>query len=98
MLYNNIGLKENQRRRRPDVIGFVNGIPLVFIELKGINVKLQAAYENNLSDYKDVIPKIFHCNAFVILSNGIESKIGSISSNMSIFMTGKEFQKMMKEW
>ena len=84
---------KSKRRRRPDVIGFVNGIPLVFIELKGINVKLQAAYENNLSDYKDVIPKIFHCNAFVILSNGIESKIGSISSKYEHFHDWKRISE-----
>ena len=84
---------KSKRRRRPDVIGFVNGIPLVFIELKGINVKLQAAYENNLSDYKDVIPKIFHCNGFVILSNGIESKIGSISSKYEHFHDWKRISE-----
>ena len=43
---------KSKRKKRPDVVGFVNGIPLVFIELKGINVKLQAAYEKNLKDYK----------------------------------------------
>ena len=58
---------KSKRKKRPDVVGFVNGLPLVFIELKGINVKLRAAYEKNLSDYKNTIPKMFHCNAFVIL-------------------------------
>ena len=49
----------SKRRRRPDVVGFVNGLPLVFIELKEINVKLRAAYEKNLSDYRDTILKYF---------------------------------------
>lgn len=83
----------SKRRRRPDVVGFVNGLPLVFIELKGINVKLRAAYEKNLSDYRDTIPKIFHCNAFVILSNGVESKIGSISSKYEHFHDWKRISE-----
>ena len=76
---------KSKRKKRPDIIGFVNGLPLVFIELKGINVKLRAAYEKNLKDYKNTIPKLFHCNAFVIISNGVESKVGSISSKYEHF-------------
>jgi len=84
---------KSKRRKRPDVVGFVNGIPLVFIELKGINVKLRAAYEKNLSDYKNTIPKMFHCNAFVILSNGVESKIGSITSKYEHFHDWKRISE-----
>ncbi|MCF1420438.1 type I restriction endonuclease subunit R [Mangrovimonas futianensis] len=84
---------KSKRRKRPDIVGFVNGIPLVFIELKGINVKLRAAYEKNLSDYKNTIPKMFHCNAFVILSNGVESKIGSISSKFEHFHEWKRISE-----
>ena len=71
---------KSRRKRRPDVVGFINGIPLVFIELKKPSVKLKSAYEDNLKDYKDVIPRIFLFNAVIILSNGLESKIGSITS------------------
>ena len=84
---------KSKRKKRPDVVGFVNGLPLVFIELKGINVKLRAAYEKNLSDYKNTIPKMFHCNAFVILSNGVESKIGSISSKYEHFHDWKRISE-----
>lgn len=84
---------KSKRKKRPDVVGFVNGIPLVFIELKGINVKLRAAYEKNLKDYKDTIPKMFHCNAFIILSNGIESKIGSISAKYEHFHDWKRISE-----
>lgn len=77
------------RRRRPDIIGYVNGIPLVFIELKAHHRKLQVAYEDNLSDYKDTIPRIFHFNAFILLSNGLESKIGTISSRYTHFLDWK---------
>lgn len=76
---------KSKRRKRPDVVGFVNGIPLVFIELKAHHRKIKVAYETNYSDYKQTIPKIFHCNAFVILSNGIESKIGAITSKFEHF-------------
>src|SRR5690606_36978410 len=71
---------KSKRRRRPDVVGFVNGIPLVFIELKAHHRKIRVAFDDNLTDYKDTIPHIFFCNAFIILSNGIESRIGSLTS------------------
>ena len=75
----------SNRERRPDIIGFVNGIPLLFIELKAAHRKLENAYNDNFTDYKDVIPKLFHHNAFVILSNGIESRIGSITGRYQHF-------------
>src|SRR5690606_6882187 len=54
--------------RRADLVGFVNGIPLVLAELKAITKPLAAAYEENLRDYRDTIPHLFHPNGFVILS------------------------------
>jgi type I restriction enzyme R subunit len=75
--------------RRPDVIGFVNGIPLVFIELKSHAVDLRSAYEDNFKDYKDTIPHLFHHNAFVILSNGLDSKVGTITSPYKYFLEWK---------
>jgi type I restriction enzyme R subunit len=76
---------KSNRERRPDIIGFVNGIPLVFIELKAAHRKLENAYNDNFTDYRDVIPKLFYYNAFVILSNGIESRIGSITGKYQHF-------------
>ncbi|MGB4328566.1 MAG: HsdR family type I site-specific deoxyribonuclease [Tenuifilum sp.] len=76
---------KSNRERRPDIIGFVNGIPLLFIELKAAHRKLENAYNDNFTDYKDVIPKLFYYNAFVILSNGIESRIGSITGKYEHF-------------
>lgn len=73
------------RPRRPDIIGFVNGIPLLFIELKAAHRKLENAYNENFTDYKDVIPKLFYYNAFVMLSNGIESRIGSVTGKYQHF-------------
>ncbi|MBL0264417.1 MAG: type I restriction endonuclease subunit R [Leptospiraceae bacterium] len=76
---------KSNRERRPDIIGFVNGIPLLFIELKAAHRKLESAYNDNFTDYKDVIPNLFYYNAFVILSNGIESRIGSVTGKYQHF-------------
>lgn len=76
---------KSNRERRPDIIGFVNGIPLLFVELKAAHRKLENAYNDNFTDYKDVIPKLFYYNAFVVLSNGIESRIGSITGKYQHF-------------
>lgn len=64
-------------RRRADVVLFVNGIPLVLAEFKEINRPIKAAYDENLTDYRDTIPHLFWFNAFVILSNGSEAKVGA---------------------
>ncbi len=76
---------KSNRERRPDIIGFVNGIPLLFIELKAAHRKLENAYNDNYTDYKDVIPKLFYYNAFVLLSNGIDSRIGSVTGRYQHF-------------
>lgn len=79
--------------RRPDVIGFVNGIPLVFIELKNSNVYLRSAYNDNIKDYKDAIPHVFHTNAFIILSNGVDSKVGTVTSQYKYFLDWKRIEE-----
>jgi type I restriction enzyme R subunit len=76
---------KSNRERRPDIIGFVNGIPLLFIELKAAHRKLENAYNDNFTDYKAVIPKLFYYNAFVLLSNGRESRIGSVTGKYQHF-------------
>jgi type I restriction enzyme R subunit len=76
--------------RRADLIGFVNGLPLIFIELKATHKRLEDAYSNNLSDYKMTIPQLFWYNAFIILSNGSESKIGTISAGWEHFYEWKK--------
>ena len=75
--------------RRPDVIGFVNGIPLIFFELKSHANDLRSAYDDNFKDYKDTIPHLFYHNAFVILSNGTDAKIGTITSPYKYFLDWK---------
>jgi len=66
--------------RRADLVGFVNGLPLLFIELKAVHVRLETAFTQNLRDYKDTIPHLFWANALVILSNGSQSRVGSITA------------------
>ncbi|GAB2750130.1 type I restriction endonuclease subunit R [Melaminivora jejuensis] len=68
-------------KRRCDLVGFVNGIPLVFIELKAPHVPLKSAYDDNLKDYKgQSVPQLFHPNAFIILSNGSQTRVGTLTS------------------
>lgn len=80
-------------RRRPDIIGFVNGLPLLFIELKNVHKDIRRAYEGNFSDYKDTIPHIFHHNALVVLSNGDEAKVGTVSSKYEHFHEWKRLEE-----
>ena len=79
--------------RRPDVVGFVNGIPLVFFELKAHHTDLANAYNDNLSDYKDTIPAMFHCNGFIILSNGTDARVGTITSPYKFFLEWKRIEE-----
>lgn len=72
-------------RRRTDIVGFVNGIPLLFVELKKTTVDVHNAYEDNYTDYQDTIPHLFYYNAFVMLSNGTEAKVGTLGSKYEFF-------------
>ena len=63
--------------RRTDLIGFVNGIPLLFVELKATHKTLKAAYDDNLTDYRSVIPQLFTYNGLLMLSNGSATVVGS---------------------
>jgi len=85
--------------RRTDVMGFVNGIPLVFFELKAHHRDLRHAYDDNLKDYKDTIPDLFSTNAIIILSNGLDTsdesgtKIGTITSPYKFFHEWKRIDE-----
>jgi type I restriction enzyme R subunit len=71
--------------RRPDVLLYVNGLPLVFVELKNSNVKLKNAFDDNITNYKREIPQLFLTNAFCVLTNAIETKVGSITAEWEHF-------------
>jgi type I restriction enzyme R subunit len=78
-------VKGDLYRRRADIICFVNGLPLVFIECKNIHKDLRVAYEKNLADYKDTVPHLFHHNAIIVLGNGDKGKIGSLTAKFGHF-------------
>lgn len=84
-------------KRRADLVGFVNGIPLIFVELKASHRRLKNAYDDNLTDYRDTIPQIFWHNAFIILSNGSQSRIGSITSQWEHFSEWKKINSEGEE-
>jgi type I restriction enzyme R subunit len=77
-------------KRRADLVGFVNGLPLVLIELKASHKKLEHAYHDNLTDYRVTIPRVFWPNGLIILSNGRESKVGTVSSGWEHFAEWKK--------
>lgn len=85
LLASQFWVKGDMHRRRPDLIGFVNGIPLVLVELKKPSAALKSAYDDNLTDYRDTIPHVFTPNAFVILSNGIDTRVGSTFAPWQFF-------------
>jgi type I restriction enzyme R subunit len=77
-------------KRRADLLGFVNGIPLVFIELKAAHRRLENAYKRNLRDYKDTIPHLFWYNGIILLSNGSATQVGSLTSPWEHFSEWKK--------
>ena len=72
-------------RRRADIVGFVNGIPLLFMELKNHDVEVVDAFNKNYRDYLDTIPQLFYHNAFILFSNGLEARVGTIDSKWEFF-------------
>ncbi|HON82480.1 MAG TPA: type I restriction endonuclease [Methanoregulaceae archaeon] len=84
-------------KRRAGLVGFVNGIPLVFIELKASHKDLKKAYKDNFRDYKTSIPQLFWYNGIVILSNGSRSVIGTITSEWEHFNEWKRINSEGEE-
>ena len=79
---------ENKRERRPDIVLFVNGLPLVVIELKNLGKEqatLKSAF-NQLQTYKNEIPSIFVYNELLIISDGMQARFGTITSGWDRFM------------
>ena len=82
---------ENGQNKRPDIILFINGIPIVVIELKNAvseNATVKTAFQQ-LQTYKGVIPSLFTYNGFMVISDGLEARAGTVSSGMSRFMAWK---------
>ncbi len=88
---NQLTIIENNVNKRPDVVLFVNGLPLVVIELKNPadeNATVHSAFKQ-LQTYKQVIPALFTYNGFLVVSDGLEAKAGSVSADFSRFMAWK---------
>ena len=92
------GIRTPNYNRRADLVCFVNGLPLVFIELKAVYKNIREAFDNNLSDYMDenVIAHAFHHNAFLIASNGDHARYGSITSGWEHFAEWKRHDEAEK--
>lgn len=82
---NQMWIKGHFRYRRPDVLLFVNGLPVVFIELKNSTVKIEESYNKNLVSYRSDIPNVFAMNQICVLSNGLQTKIGAWNSKYEFF-------------
>ena len=89
------GIRTPNYNRRADLVCFVNGLPLVFIELKAVYKNIREGFDNNLSDYMDenVIAHAFHHNAFLIVSNGDRARYGSITSEWEHFAEWKRLEE-----
>ena len=92
------GIHTPNYNRRADLVCFVNGLPLVFIELKAVYKNIREGFDDNLSDYMDenVIAHAFHHNAFLIVSNGARARYGSITSGWEHFAEWKRLDEADK--
>jgi len=91
LVTNQFTVIENGINKRPDIILFVNGLPLVIIELKNPadeNATVRSAYKQ-LQTYKQAISSLFTYNGFMVISDGLEARAGSLSADFNRFMTWK---------
>jgi type I restriction enzyme R subunit len=79
--------------RRPDLVAFVNGLPLVVTEFKKPGVPARAAFDENLTSYKSDIPQLFWTNALLIASNGTDSRVGSLTADWDRFFEWKRVER-----
>lgn len=78
---------QTENKRRPDLLLYVNGLPLVMIELKNATEKVKSGYDDNLKNYKRDIPQLFYYNLFVCISNGIQTRVGSFNAPWDHFFS-----------
>ena len=78
-------IKGETHWHRPDLIIFINGFPMVFIELKNSNIPVKNAYDINLKNYLKDIPYLFHYNQICVLSNGMETRLESFAAGYEFF-------------
>lgn len=82
---NQMWIRGQYNWRRPDVLVFINGMPLVFIELKNGNIPVRQAYTKNLKSYLTDVPNLFTMNQICILSNGLETRLGAFNAGYEFF-------------
>jgi type I restriction enzyme, R subunit len=91
LVVNQFTIIENNNNKRPDLILFINGLPLVLFELKNAvdeNATLHSAYKQ-IQTYKETIPGLFTYNTFCVLSDGADAKAGSVSAGYSRYLAWK---------
>ena len=91
LVVNQFTVSQNHQNKRPDVILFINGLPLVVIELKNAadeNATIKSAYKQ-IQTYKEVVPSLFNYNGAVVISDGLDAKAGSLTASFSRFMAWK---------
>lgn len=91
LVVNQFTVKENDLAKRPDLVIFINGLPLIIIELKNAideKTTIKTAFKQ-IQTYKDAIPSLFTTNAFIVISDGLEAKAGSLSANFERYMAWK---------
>ncbi len=93
LLVSQISVLGNLYTCRPDLVGFVNGLPWVVVELKRPGVPARAAFAENIAHYKREIPQLFWFNALIIASNGTDSRVGSITADWDRFFEWKRIER-----
>lgn len=99
LVCNQFTVTENNVNKRPDVILFVNGLPLVVIELKNPvdeNATVAKAY-TQLQNYKNAIPSLFYYNSILVASDGLDAKVGTLSSDISRFLAWKSIDGVKED-
>ena len=89
---NQLSIQGDLSKCLPDLVGFVNGLPLVVFEFKKPGISARVAFDDNLRHYKAAIPQLFWSNAFLIASNGTDSRIGSLSADWERFFEWKRIE------
>lgn len=90
LLVSQLWVSGDYGNKRPDLVAFVNGLPVLLFELKKPARPVREAFNSNISDYKDTIPQLFWYNQFIFLSNTVDTKIGTISSPWEFYTEWKK--------
>lgn len=90
LLVSQLWVSGDYGNKRPDLVGFINGLPVLLFELKKPARPVEEAFRSNINDYKDTIPQLFWYNQFIVLSNGSDTKVGTLSSPWEFYTEWKK--------